>query len=265
MNIELLQQIIRETSASILLPHYHHVSRQYKPDGSVVTVADTDVQTALTSSLKQAYPDIDLMGEEMTSSEQQALLDSNRPFWCLDPIDGTSNFATGMPYFSVSLALFEKGQVQLGIVYDPIRDECFSAIKGQGAWLNGRPLQRQTVGLKLSQTIALVDFKRLPRHVSSRLLTDLPFGSQRNLGSIALELSWIAAGRAHIYLHGSQNLWDYAAAELIVRESGAYIQSMEPTIRQTASLVKRSACAAVDEPLFDEWVNYLTALPYATD
>src|SRR5690606_12906787 len=127
-------------------------------------------------------------------------LNSGEALWCLDPIDGTSNFASGMPFFSISLALIEKGEVTLGVVYDPVMNECFSAKKGAGAWLNGQRLNAEISGLALNQTLAIIDFKRLPKSLCQRLVDEKPYGSQRSLGSIALELCWLAAGRAQLYL-----------------------------------------------------------------
>lgn len=262
MDIDLkqLQHIVRDVVQSTLLPHYLNVTRQYKKDGSIVTKADTEMQSALTLALAKVCPDTTLLGEEMPMEHQQMLLESGRSLWCLDPIDGTSNFATGMPYFSVSLALIENNAVKMGLVYDPIRDESFTAIAGQGAWLNDEPLKAETSGLSLKQSIALIDFKRLPKNMAKQLVEELPFGSQRNLGSIALELCWIAAGRAHLYLHGSQHLWDYAAAQLIINEAGAFIDSLDKTDLTACSLQKRSACAAVDKNLFEAWHHYLQSI-----
>src|SRR5690554_3822796 len=157
-----LQQCLIDTVQQHLMPLFKTVSRQYKHDGSVVTVADKLVQHTLTEILQQKFPDIKLLGEEMPAVQQAELLATDAPLWCLDPIDGTSNFASGMPYFSISLALIENGEVTLGLVYDPALDECFTARKGAGAWLNGQPLKAEVSGLTLDQTLAIIDFKRLP-------------------------------------------------------------------------------------------------------
>ncbi|HCD05954.1 MAG TPA: inositol monophosphatase, partial [Methylophaga sp.] len=85
----------------------------------------------------------------------------------------------GMPFFSISLALIEKGEVTLGVVYDPVMNECFSAKKGAGAWLNGQRLNAEISGLALNQTLAIIDFKRLPKSLCQRLVDEKPYGSQR--------------------------------------------------------------------------------------
>ncbi|EMR13679.1 inositol-1-monophosphatase [Methylophaga lonarensis MPL] len=258
IDLQQLTRLIREISREILLPRFNAVNRQYKADGSIVTIADRMMQDILTERLAEHYPDIKLLGEEMPASQQAELLSEGKPLWCLDPIDGTSNFASGMPCFSVSLALLQNNSVSHGLVYDPIRDECFTAQLGKGAWLNDRPLQTSHNKLDISQTLAMVDFKRLPPELSQRLITERPYGSQRSLGSIALELCWLAAGRCQLYLHGKQLLWDYAAAQLIISEAGGYITSLEGNSLSEPSLQSKSACAAVDAELLLQWRNFLS-------
>jgi len=239
------------------MPLFNNVSRQYKKDGSIVTKADHAMQQALTERLAELCPDIALLGEEMSAAEQQAMLDTEQPLWCLDPIDGTSNFAVGLPFFCVSLALIEQGKVTTAVVYDPVRDECFSACLDQGAWLNDEALVAGNVGLGLKRTVAFIDFKRLPDALSTQLVKERPYGSQRNEGSIALELCWLAAGRGHLYLHGGQHIWDYAAADLIVSEAGAYACTLDGDSVFKNTLAQRSSCAAIDKDLYDAWRTYL--------
>ncbi len=252
-----IEQLVISVAKTEILPRFNQVERQYKTDGSIVTEADHIVQLKLQQAFKELCPDTVLLGEEMTAEQQQALFDSGQALWCLDPVDGTSNFAAGVPYFAVSLALIDQGEIVFGLVYDPIHDECFSAVKGQGAWLNNEKLNLKNTGFNLKQTIALIDFKRLPKSMATQLVTDIPFGSQRSLGSIALELCWIAAGRAHIYLHGKQQLWDYAAAQLILLEAGGMARTLENEPVYNKTLSSRSTIAAVDQNLFNEWLYYL--------
>jgi myo-inositol-1(or 4)-monophosphatase len=258
IDIEQLKTIVIAASKEELLPRFNSVKRNYKRDGSVVTEADLVMQARLIASLKDLYPNIALLGEEMSVEQQQALLASDTPLWCLDPVDGTSNFAAGVPYFCVSLALIENGVVTLGLIYDPIRDECFTAQRGQGAYLNNERLISEETGLQLKEAIALIDFKRLSPELAAELVTRRPYSSQRSLGSIALELCWIAAGRGHIYLHGKQQLWDYAAAQLILSEAGALALTLEGKALGSDSLKPISTVAALDESLFNEWTTYLT-------
>jgi len=256
-DIEQLKHIVISASKTELLPRFNAVKRHFKKDGSIVTEADVAMQKQLITQLEQAYPDVAFLGEEMSLEQQQSLLSSGQALWCVDPVDGTSNFAAGFPYFSVSLALIEAGEITLGIVYDPIRDECFLAQKGHGASLNGQPLKTIETGLSLKQSIALIDFKRLSPELATQIVTELPYASQRSLGSIALELCWLAAGRGHIYLHAKQHLWDYAAANLILTEAGGHVCSLDGNTVFNNALTPRSALAAYDKNLFDSWCNYL--------
>lgn len=252
-----LEQLVISIAKTELLPRFNDVVRHYKSDGSIVTEADHIVQKQLLDAFKSLCPETVLLGEEMTSEQQQNLFDSGQPLWCLDPVDGTSNFAAGIPYFSVSLALIDQGEITFGIVYDPIHDECFSAQKGQGAWLNGQKMVLKNSDFHLKQATAFIDFKRLSASLATRLVKDLPYGSQRSLGSIALELCWLAAGRGHIYLHAKQHLWDYAAAQLILLEAGGIARTFEDEPIFNGSLSPRSTIAAIDQSLFNQWQRYL--------
>lgn len=257
INQKELIDIVITVAKQEMLPLFANVKCGEKADGSVITEVDYKVQHCIASRLQDKYPGIDLLGEEMEASEQTALLASGKPVWCLDPLDGTRNFSAGIPYFSVSLALIENDEVSIGIVYDPARDECFVASKGQGATLNNKPLCAKETGLSLSQTMAIIDFKRLSPDLASRLVTAMPYSSQRSFGSIALDWCWIAAGRAHIYLHGKQNIWDYAAGCLILNEAGGHSITLSGENVFINSLQQRSTVAALDKKLFDQWLCWL--------
>ena len=194
----------------------------------------------------------------MSESEQTALMaDRTRPLWLLDPLDGTSNFAAGLPFFSTSLALLYQGEIVLGVVYDPIRDECFSAQKSAGAHFNAEPLGQHRPEGPLKKGIGLIDFKRLPPELATRLVCQIPYSSQRSLGSVALDWCWIAAGRCHVYLHGKQRLWDYGAGYLILSEAGGYSCTLNGEKVFQASLQPRSAVASLELELFLEWSRWL--------
>ena len=249
-----LTALIRAVAGEELLPRFHHSVRQYKADGSIVTEADLVVQARLTQELRQRYPHIELLGEEMDEANQRQLLQSgDRLIWCLDPVDGTSNFAAGLPFFSISLALLQGGQPLMGIVYDPSRDECFTAIAGQGAWLNGAPLQAVVGDLPLKRCLAMVDFKRLGHALATELVTRPPYGSLRYTGSGALEWCWLAAGRFHLYLHGQQKLWDFAAGALVLAEAGGVARSLDGERLFASGVLTRSVIAAADQRLFQVW------------
>jgi myo-inositol-1(or 4)-monophosphatase len=243
------------------MSRFRDVDWQRKSDGSLVTAADLGAQDAVTQALKRLEPGIPVLGEEMTAEQQRRLLaDASSGVWCLDPLDGTSNYACGFPYFAISLALLEGGEAVLGVVYDPVRDECFGAVRGMGAWLDGVPLRLESALGELKDCLALVDLKRLPKQDLSRLGSEAPYRSQRNLGSVALDWCWLACGRGQLYLHGGQKLWDYAAGRLIADEAGArtrlFARGGGP-VASGLSLEPRMAVAAANRLLLERWVAWL--------
>lgn len=256
-DLSILKQIIINAACEELLPRFADVQRNTKMDGSFVTEADLAVQARVTHELQEHYPDTALLGEEMTVEQQRELLTNSDSLWCLDPLDGTSNFAVGTPYYAVSLALIERGVPTLGIVYDPNRDECFVAIRGQGTLLNDAPLMVKPVDLPLSQCTALIDFKRLPARLAMDLVALRPYASQRSYGSVALDWCWMAASRFHVYLHGASNLWDYSAGQLIFSEAGGYSSTLDGEEIYVNELSKRSSVGALDQSTFDQWYAWL--------
>lgn len=257
-----LTPLVRDIARTEILPRFGQTTAEAKADGSLITAVDLAMQRQLIDALAQLTPDIPVLGEEMTPEQQHHLLGEH--FWAVDPLDGTSNFVCGFPAFAVSLALFRAGQAVLGLIYDPCRDECFQAALGQGAWLNDHRLSRPAAPQQLAEAMALMDFKRLAPTRVPALLRAGAFRSQRNLGSVALDWCWLAAGRAQVYLHGGQRLWDYAAGHLIATEAGIISQLLHPDNAQAgkrADLKPRLALAAASPALFDQWHAFL-ALPW---
>ena len=273
-SLESLATLLREVAREEILPRFGHVQARAKADGSLLTEVDLAVQRHLINALGESMPQAPVLGEEMPAGEQRRLLEracaeastteEANAFWALDPLDGTSNFACGFPAFAISLALARGGQVELGIILDPVRDECFSARRGRGAWLNGEPLRAHRDCERLADAMALMDFKRVPPRRLSALLRKGAFRSQRNLGSVALDWCWLAAGRAQVYLHGGQRLWDYAAGRLIATEAGVVTRLLAPggtRLSAGLTLEPRLALAAANASLLDQWWGHL-GLPW---
>ena len=253
-----LSQLISTAAKQELLTRFNDCQVNFKDDGSFITEADIAMQNRLQNELKKHWPEYDFFAEEMTVDQMDDFFAKNSDgFWCLDPIDGTSNFAAGLPFFSVSLALIKNSKIVLGIVYDPIRDECFSAISGKGAWLNGKKLTTSHNHLPLKKSIALVDIKRLKPDLRQRLVLDPPYHSQRSLGSVALDWCWLASERVHVYLHGKMMLWDYAAGLLVAQEAGCLCIGLDAQPVYQLGLEARQAMAAVEKNLYNEWKTYL--------
>lgn len=193
----------------------------------LVTRIDRYAEELTIATLKNSYPNHSFLGEEF--GMQPGTGEDADWCWIIDPIDGTKNFVHGVPHFCVSIAVQHKGVTQHGVVYDPVRDELFSASRGKGARLNQRRIQvseRKTLdgGLfttghpyERMQGDEIVSFAK--QHFTSLQRVCEQGGQVRRLGSAALDLCYVAAGRFDGYFEMSIKPWDIAAGELIVTEA----------------------------------------------
>ena len=250
-------ELIKVSAREELLTRFTSVSAEKKADGSIVTEADLAMQNRLEKELSSSYPDTILLSEEMMESEQQVALKSDTPIWCLDPLDGTSNFASGIPYFAVSLSLIENNEVVMGLVYDPIRDECFYADTHSAASLNNEDIKIDYLNDNINDAIAIIDLKRLDGELSTRLVQEQPFASQRNFGASALDWCWLSVSRGHLYIHGKQNVWDYSAGQFIFSKAGGVSTTLNGEPVFNCQLEGRSVIAAVNESLFNNWASWV--------
>ncbi len=242
-----------------ILPRYLKVAHQKKVDGSLCTEADVAAQEALAQRL-QAIHQAPVLGEEMTLAQQEAIWGNGKQeLWCIDPLDGTSNFVHGLPYFAVSVALIRDGQTVLGAVYDPVAKEIFAAERGRGAFLNGERMQPRKSALDISGALANVDLKRLDGKLAAMLASNPPYASQRNFGASTLDWCYTACGRYDMYLHGGQKLWDYAAGSLILQEAGGQVCCLEHDDFSHANIWQRSVVAALDGDIFHAWKSWIRA------
>ncbi len=260
--LEALQVAVRQVGDKVVMPFFHKAARLPKADGSTLTEADIAAQAALEPALR-AILDVPLLGEEMTREEQQASWDCGAEgVWVVDPIDGTANFANGMPYFALAVALVKQGRPVLAAVYAPMLGEMFAAELGKGAWRNGERLPLNPVVPELKEALAGVDFKRLPTGFGQIIAREHPFYSQRNLGSAALEICYVASGCLDIYLHGGLMLWDFAAPSLILSEAGGYAGRLEMPADAdfwSGEVFRKSVVAAKTPELFQTWHAWLAA------
>ncbi len=171
--------VVRQVASDEIMPRYLKVAHSRKADGSLFTEADMAAQEALTRGLR-SITEIPVVAEEMTQQEQaEQWLMGEAGLWCIDPIDGTSNFVNGLPYFAVSVALMRHGRPVLGVVYDPVADEAFYATSAGGAFLNGERLPIKTSAAALKNAMAGVDLKRLDRSLARNLVTSPPYGDNQ--------------------------------------------------------------------------------------
>ena len=250
---------VKRVAQAEVMPCYLKVGHSRKNDGSMFTEADLACQNALVLELQKIAP-YPVLGEEMTETEQAAQWDAgDGGLWCIDPIDGTSNFVNGIPYFAVSVALMRHGRSVLGVIYDPVADEMFYAEQGRGAFLNGEALPIMTRSPDLRHSLAGVELKRISDNITAQIALHPPYSSQRNFGASTLDWCYVAAGRFDVYLHGGQKLWDYAAGCLILQEAGGYCCTLDEDDFCAATPWQRSVVAALGEPLFKEWRDWIRA------
>jgi myo-inositol-1(or 4)-monophosphatase len=201
-----------------------------KGPADLVTQADLESQQAISQIIWGAFPDHAIVGEEDAglAVDANAHLRGSEYRWIVDPLDGTVNFVHGVPHYAVSLALERKGELLVGGVLDPSKNECFTAAAGQGARLNDRPIHTSNVA-ELSEALAIMGFPPNVQKDSLDLLVFLRaiFHCQavRRSGSTALNLAYLAAGRYDVFWNFSANIWDVAAGILLVREAGGALCS----------------------------------------
>jgi len=177
--------------------------------------------------LKEEFPDYTFLGEEGENSGHW----SDEAVWIVDPLDGTNNYAHHFPQFSVSMACLKKGKTVAGIVYDPSRKEIFTAAAGEGAWCNGKKINASEAE-GLNESLILVGFYYDRGAMVRRTLDSIEklFASGihgiRRMGSAALDLCWVAAGRSEAYFEEKLSIWDYAAGVLIAQEAGAVVNDI---------------------------------------
>ncbi|WP_308446431.1 inositol monophosphatase family protein [Chitinimonas sp. BJYL2] len=257
--LEQLAALARHVARTEVMPRFLRLGQgSRKHDGTLFTEADVETQRALVEGLPRIV-DCPVLGEEMEPDEQEALWANNARIWVIDPIDGTTNFFHGLPYFAISIALMEAGRPRLALVYNPVSDECFTAARGQGAHLNGQRLPLKQHVPTMPEAIAGVEVKWLGGKLPLRLATLPPFGSQRNFGASTLDWCYLAAGRFDLYVHGGQKLWDYAAGCLILEEAGGRMTSLYHEDFWSDDMWQRSAVAALNPGLFEQWTRWVRA------
>ena len=252
--------IVRAVAASEILPRYRNVVARRKDDGSIVTEADLASQDALASRLA-GLAALPVIAEEMPAYEQLAAWREGGRFWCIDPLDGTRNFSDGIPFFSISVALMDRGRTLLGIVYDPVADEAFHAVRGRGARLNGRELRVPPRAPPLSRAVAEIGLRRGTQWLRSELKHHPPYARRVTSGSATLSWCHLAAGRIDVMLHGAQKMWDYAAGALVLEEARGVLSTLEHDDFWSADPWARTAIAAREARLLEAWRAWLRERP----
>lgn len=195
----------------------------YKGTVDPVTATDKEAENLIIQQLRKTFPHHLILGEESGGSDWTA----DGPIWLIDPLDGTNNFAHGFPHFCVSVGMMEQGQYEVGVVYDPLRDETFSAYRNGGAWLNKQPIHTSETR-QLEQAFLAAGFpynRRTAVFNNARMLDHFLRRSQgvRRAGSAALDIAYVACGRFDGFWEPSLHPWDIGAALLVVEEAGGRV------------------------------------------
>ena len=224
-----MSAIAREAGA-LLVPYFHQgLKIEYKGDADLVTAADRAAEALIRERITQQFPSHDVLGEE------QGLNDQGSDYrWYVDPLDGTTNFAHGYPVFAVSMALEHRDSQHArriaGVVYDPTRDEIFTAEQGKGAHLNGKPIHVSKI-VQLKECLVATGFPSHKRHKNPNIhfyhQITLRTHGVRRAGSAALDLCNVASGRFDGFWEFNLNPWDTAAGVLIVEEAGGRVSRFD--------------------------------------
>lgn len=203
-----------------------HLKITAKNNNDYFSEVDIKAEQAIISTIQKSYPNHSILAEESGLQE----MDSDT-VWLIDPLDGTTNYLHGFPFFAVSIAVKVKNRIEHGVVYDPLRHECFAASRGRGARLNDRRIRvsQQTqlnaslLGTGFSARDELLNQKYLPAFQS---LIGKCAGMRRT-GSAALDLAYIASGRMDGFWQFGLRPWDIAAGTLLIREAGGLVSDMK--------------------------------------
>ncbi len=200
-----------------------------KRHNDFVTEVDKAAELAIIEVLKTAYPDHAILAEESGASAN--LHDENENVWIIDPLDGTTNFIHGFPQYCVSIALQQRGQITQAVIYDPTRNDLFTASKGAGAYLNEKRIRvakRDKLADALIGTgFPYSNFEKMDEHLKMfRIMTEKCAGLRRP-GAAALDLAYVAAGRFDGFFEKNLKPWDIAAGSLLVTEAGGIVGTFE--------------------------------------
>jgi len=223
------------TAGAILLDLRGRITAREKGPADLVTEADLAAQAAIRQILCAADPTILFVGEEDTPAERAtfaATQTAHAACWIVDPLDGTANYVHGLDNYAVSIALCQGPEIVLGVVYDPVRSQMFTARAQGGAYLNGQRLQASGVTRLDAALVAASFAARVPPNSPevTRFVQVLhQCQAIRRLGSAALNLCYVAAGKLDAYWATSVKSWDIAAGVLLVREAGGVITSIDGT------------------------------------
>ena len=247
-------------AGNVILRNMDKIDRldiEVKAQNDFVSQVDRQAEEKIIEAIRQAYPDHSILAEESGMDDQQSDFQ-----WIIDPLDGTTNYLHGFPQFSVSIALKVKNRLDVAVVFDPVKNELFTAARGDGAQLNDRRI-RCTQHKGLAGTLIGTGFPfKHPQHLETYLNTFRAVHPHaagiRRAGSAALDLAYVAAGRLDGFWELGLNAWDMAAGVLLVREAGGIVTdfSGEGDYLNTGNVI--AAAPKVYQSLFEQIRPHLT-------
>jgi myo-inositol-1(or 4)-monophosphatase len=252
-----LEPIAREAGSLLMSYFDRHIKIEYKGDVDLVTAADRASEKLIVERLQARWPQHGIVGEEGTRTEIGAEFR-----WYVDPLDGTTNFAHGYPVFCVSIALARRDdELEVGVLYDPTRNELFAAERGNGATLNGNPIHvSQTT--RLAESILGTGFPSHKRHKNPNIhfyqQITLRSHGVRRAGSAALDLANVAAGRFDGFWEFNLNPWDTAAGVLIVQEAGGKVTRFDGAPFQLESREVLATNGLIHDEVIENFLEIFT-------
>jgi len=249
------------SAGNIILRNVDRIDRltiEVKAQNDFVSQVDRKAEEVIIETISKAHPDHSILAEESGQNDKQ---DSDYQ-WIIDPLDGTTNFLHGFPQFAVSIALKHKNRLEVGVVYDPVKNELFTAARGEGAKLNDRKIRvTPQKGMKGALLGTGFPFKQ-PEHLDTYLATfkavHPDVAGIRRAGSAALDLAYVAAGRLDGFWEIGLNAWDMAAGVLLVREAGGIVTdfSGEGHYLETGNVI--AAAPKLYQPMYELIKPHLT-------
>lgn len=230
MELQTLIDIVKEVSGLVVKSSSDFDIMEKDGVANIVTSSDIAVQKALISRLSALMPESLFLCEEEDVVCHEGKSSETSAVWIIDPIDGTANYARGIRECAISVGLRQNGQMELAVVYLPRTDECFSAQRGKGAWLNGSPIHVSSRNFANSiMCTAMCVYHKENAKVCSDIIMETYMQSNdvRRFGAAAPELCYLANGNIELYFEFCLSPWDYAASLLILSEAGGYISDLQ--------------------------------------
>src|SRR3989344_5890018 len=202
------------------------ILKEFKEDASIVTAADRESEEVIKKIISENFPDHSILGEETGMTKN-----TGANTWCVDPVDGTRNFANGIPFFAISIALLDEHEPMVGVVYNPASKSLFYAEKGKGAYLNDKKIHVSQDGVERSMITLNRSKNADDEKLFRELMHDLPMGrtvaSVRDFGCTALDISYVAQGAMEAVISLGLHTYDFAGGLLLALEAGGKITTLE--------------------------------------